>query len=110
MNELEQVEIQIETAKKIISTRDDYVKLSKNRLFKNIIEKGYFQEEAARLVMAKANMGLNDHQQARIDNMISGVGSLANYFEMIMRRGNEMEQALSEHEQTREEILAEEIA
>jgi len=45
----------------------------------------------------------------RIDNMIMGVGALANFFEMVVRRGNEMEQALEDHESTREEILAEEL-
>ena len=54
MTELEEVDIQIETASKIRSLRDNCVKLMKNRNFKDVIEDGYFKEEAARLVMAKS--------------------------------------------------------
>lgn len=110
MTDLEQVEIQIDMAKQIIALRDSYIKLSENKYFKDVIEEGYFKEEAARLVMAKSSSGLNPEQQKLIDNMIYGVGALANFFDMVMRRGAEMEQALGEHEQTREEILAEEVA
>lgn len=108
MNHLEEVDIQIKMAKEMIALRDSYVKLSENKHFKDVIENGYFKEEAARLVMAKSAT-LSDDQQSKIDGMIMGVGALANYFEMVMRRGNEMEQALEDHESTREEILAEEI-
>ena len=108
MNQLEQVEIQIEVAHSIRSLRDSCVKLMKNKNFKDVIENAYFKEEAARLVMAKSS-NLNDDQMKNIDNMICGVGALANYLEMVMRRGSEMDAAVGEHEQTREEILAEEI-
>jgi hypothetical protein len=45
-----------------------------------------------------------------IDKMQYGVGALANYLEAVMRRGTEMDTALKEHEETREEILAEEVS
>ena len=69
----------------------------------------YFKEEAARLVMAKSNTNLDESQQRSIDSMIGGIGSLSNYFDMIIRRGNEMETSVKDFEQTREEILAEEV-
>ena len=59
--------------------------------------------------MAKS-AALNPEQMKLIDNMIFGIGALANYIESVMRRGAEMDQAIGEHEQTREEILAEEVA
>lgn len=109
MTALEEVEIQIDVAKKMRALRDACVKLHNNKQFKDVVLKGYFEEEAARLVMAKSS-NLDEHSMRKIDNMIMGVGALANYFEMIMRRGAEMDIALGEHEQTREEILAEEIS
>lgn len=109
MTELEEVEIQINMAKSMIKLRDAYVKLSQNKFFKDVIEEGYFKEEAARLVMAKS-ANLDEDTMRKVDVMILGVGGLASYFEMIMRRGNEMEQAIADHETTREEILAEEAA
>ena len=109
MTELEQVEIQIEMANKMCALRDNAVKLMDNPLFKDVIEDGYFKEEAARLVMAKS-AGLDEASEKKIDGMIIGVGALANYFNTVMQRGRDMDAAVGEHEETREEILAEEAA
>ena len=109
MNDLEQVEIQIEMAGKLRALRDNCVKLTDSEPWKDIIGEGYFKEEAARLVMAKSSH-LTPEQMQLIDNMQYGIGALANYIESVMRRGAEMDQAIGEHEETREEILAEEVS
>ena len=109
MTDLEQVEIQIEMAQKLRKMRDNCVKLTASEPWKDIIGEGYFKEEAARLVMAKSSH-LTPEQMQLIDNMQYGIGALANYIESVMRRGAEMDQAIGEHEETREEILAEEIS
>ena len=108
MTDLEQVEIQIDMAHKLRKMRDNCVKLTASEAWKDIIDTGYFKEEAARLVMAKSS-NLTPEQMQLIDNMQYGIGALANYIESVMRRGAEMDQAIDEHEETREEILAEEI-
>ena len=109
MTDLEQVEIQIDMAQKLREMRDTCVKLTASAPWKDVIDNGYFKEEAARLVMAKSSH-LTPEQMQLIDNMQYGIGALANYIESVMRRGAEMDQALNEHEETREEILAEEIS
>ena len=109
MKEIEQVEIQIEMAHKLRKMRDTCVKLTESAAFKDVITEGYFKEEAARLVMAKSS-NLTPEQMKLIDNMQYGIGALANFIESVMRRGAEMDQAVGEHEQTREEILAEEVS
>ena len=108
MTDLEQVEIQIDMANKLRKMRDTCVKLTASEPWKDVIDAGYFKEEAARLVMAKS-ASLTPEQMKIIDNMQYGIGALANYIESVMRRGAEMDQALNEHEETREEILAEEV-
>ena len=108
MTDLEQVEIQIDMANKLRALRDNCVKLTASEPWKDVIDEGYFKEEAARLVMAKSS-NLSAEQMKLIDNMQYGIGALANYIESVMRRGAEMDQAINEHEETREEILAEEI-
>ena len=108
MTDLEQVEIQIDMANKLRALRDNCVKLTASEPWKDVIDEGYFKEEAARLVMAKSS-NLTPEQMKLIDNMIFGIGAVANYIESVMRRGAEMDQAVGEHEETREEILAEEI-
>ena len=109
MTDLEQVEIQIDMAQKLRKMRDNCVKLTDSEPWKDIIGEGYFKEEAARLVMAKSSH-LTPEQMQLIDNMQYGIGALANYIESVMRRGAEMDQAIGEHEETREEILAEEVS
>jgi len=109
MTDLEQVEIQIDMAHKLRKMRDNCVKLTASETWKDIITEGYFKEEAARLVMAKSSH-LTPEQMQLIDNMQYGIGALANYIESVMRRGAEMDQAIGEHEETREEILAEEVS
>jgi len=109
MKEIEQVEIQIEMAQKLRKMRDNCVKLTASEPFKDVITEGYFKEEAARLVMAKSSH-LNADQLKLIDNMQYGIGALANFIESVMRRGAEMDQAIGEHEETRDEILAEEVS
>ena len=109
MTDLEKVEIQIDMAIKIRKLRDNCVKLTASEPWKDIIGEGYFKEEAARLVMAKSSH-LTPEQMQLIDNMQYGIGALANYIESVMRRGAEMDQAIGEHEETREEILAEEVS
>ena len=108
MTDLEQVEIQIEMASKLRKMRDNCVKLTASKPWKDVIDAGYFKEEAARLVMAKS-ASLTPEQMIIIDNMQYGIGALANFIEGVMRRGSEMDQAVGEHEETREEILAEEV-
>ena len=108
MTDLEQVEIQIDMANKLRALRDNCVKLTASETWKDVIDTGYFKEEAARLVMAKSS-NLSSEQMQLIDNKQYGIGALANYIEAVMRRGAEMDQAIGEHEQTREEILSEEV-
>ena len=108
MKEIEQVEIQIEMANKLRKIRDTCVKLTDSDAFREVITEGYFKEEAARLVMAKSS-NLSVDQMKLIDNMQYGIGALANFLESVMRRGSEMDTAIGEHEETREEILAEGI-
>ena len=108
MRPIEEVEIQIDMAQRIRALRDNCAKLMNSKEFKDVIEEGYFKEEAARLVMAKSSF-MNDDQKQLIDNMIYGVGALKNWLESVMRRGDEMDQAIEGHEKTREELLQEEV-
>jgi len=107
--QLQNIEVSIEEAKNTISLKASLTKLSSNKDFKKVIEEGYFKEEAARLVMAKS-AGLAPDQQTNIDNMIYGIGALYNYLNTVHTRGAQMEDALRDDEQAREEILMEGIA
>ena len=109
MNELQQVEIQIKVAKEMQTLRDNCILLQNSPAFKDVVEEGYFKEEATRLVMLKS-ASLNEATEAKIDKMIVGIGSFHQYLALIMQRGAEMDASIAEHEETRETLLAEEVA
>jgi hypothetical protein len=107
-SDVEQVEISIKEAKEAISTRDDLIKLSKNPMFDRIINVGFFEKEASRLVMLKANPGVQDaDNQAGIIKTIDSIGELRQYFQKIINIGNMAENSLDSYEEDREALLQE---
>ncbi len=108
MSDLELLEEQIAVTNSVRELRDTCVKLMDSPYFKDVVEEGYFKEEAARLVMAKS-APLDDKQMKLIDNMIYGVGAFQNYLHGIMRRGAGADDAIADQESERESILQEEL-
>ena len=107
--ELQDLEDNINDAKHFIDIKESTIKLFKNKEFKKVVLDYYFKEEAARLVMAKAS-SLTSEQKNLIDNMIYGIGALSNFFDSVLTRGMQAEQALREDENARTEILQEDLS
>lgn len=113
MNETEQqlndIEISIDDARKTITRKDQLQRLIDSQDWKDIIEDGYFRDEAARLVVLKADPSmLEDKEQKQIDIAINAIGPFRQYLRTIMQFGFMAEQALNNDQQTREELLEEE--
>ena len=109
-SELQQVEITIEQAEETIKLRDALRTLSKLKEFKDVIDEGYFVNEACRLVMSKSDMQLQaPEQQKMIDDGIIGIGQLRAYFTLIMQAGQMADASLREAHEARTEILSEEL-
>jgi len=49
------------------------------------------------------------HYQDQIDKQIIAIGQLRQYFRTIMALGSQAEQAMADDEETREELLAEDL-
>jgi hypothetical protein len=108
--QLRQVQLTIEQAKASIERMKKLQRLFQNEDFQDIINEGYFVEEAARLVGARADANIQGKEQQRhINLLIDGVGALRHYFSNIERWGHMAEDALKNHEETREEILREQL-
>jgi hypothetical protein len=106
--ELAQVEVSIEQAKTNIERSAALDRLKENKDFKEIILEGYFEREASRLVLLKADPNVQEEkEQAQIQKMIDSIGYLRQYLNMIYQFGSMAENALEQHEKTREDILAE---
>jgi hypothetical protein len=107
--QLQELEDNINDAKHFIDIKDSTIKLFKNKEFKKVVLDYYFKEEAARLVMAKSS-SLNEEQKKMIDNMIYGIGALSNFFDSVLTRGTQAEQAYRDDELARTEILQEDLS
>ena len=109
MNDGDRVQLDIDTAKHMISLKESLALLRKNKYFKEIIEEGYFKEEMNRLVMLKGAPAVTEEIERSTDKLLTGIAGLNMYFLNIDRRGTQMEAELPSYEAAREDILAEEI-
>jgi hypothetical protein len=108
--QLERIEVDIETAKTHIENLNALRRLRKNKDFKNLIEEGYFKEEAARAVLLKSDTEMqSEEEQKNVDNLIWGIGQLFMYFHKVISVGRQMEASMESYENTREEILADQL-
>jgi len=107
-NQLEEINVTIDQAQKQIDEMMCLERLRKNADFKALIEDGYLKEEAARVVIAKAdpNMQTEEHQK-QLDNMIIGIGYLRQYLVKIYQFGNHAQRTIEAHKETRSEIMTE---
>ena len=108
--DLHEIELNIEVAKKFVATGKALERLTDNEDFITIIRNGYFKEEAARLVMLKAEPAMEDegHQKA-VTKAIDAIGSLFQYFRRLEVAGEQANVAIQENQATREEILEEDM-
>jgi len=113
MNDSQQVQaidITIDDAKKKIEMANDVIALRKNKHFKRLIEDGYFKDEAQRVVYARANIeNLDELNQAYLLKSTDSIAFFRAYLAAIQIEGRSARNALTQHELTREEILAEEL-
>lgn len=109
-DQIQQIELQIQDAIDAVEKANALERLEKNKDFKTIISEGYFTEEAKRAVLLRASPNAYDpNVQKDIENVITSVGGLYQYFNKIYRFGDAAAQALENDKKTREELLAEEL-
>jgi hypothetical protein len=112
-NELESqihyVDLEIEQARKFIRRLEAFNRLRDNKDFHEIIEDGYFLQEASRLVLLKGDVNSNEEVQRDCDKLINGVGCLRRYFQTIEILGQSAKNSLDSAEDTKEELLQEQL-
>lgn len=107
-NALEQLEVEIDEAKKQIELLHAVQRLQKNKDFKKVFMDGYFKDTAAHLVLLKAlpEMQTKEHQESIITR-IDAIGHLREHIRSIYQMGNMAKASMDDKENTRTEILAE---
>jgi len=104
--QIEQIELDIQEAKKLINAKEHLLRLESYPAFNELIVEGYFKKEASRLVMMKANPATQDDEtQHAINKAIDSIGGLQQYFNKVINLGSMAESSLDSHEATREELL-----
>jgi hypothetical protein len=107
-NQLHEIEMTIEDAQRSIDELKSLDRLRNHNDWKSVIETGYLEKEAARLVLAKADPQLqDDFNQRQLNKMIDAVGYFRQYLNKIYQFGHHAERAIDEHRQTRNEIQQE---
>lgn len=107
MTDIEQIEISIDEAKRLVKKRDDLEKLIKNREFKSLITEGYFKEEAQRLVSISADPALVQHQ-TEIMESIRAISLFQQFLQLVLRTGNMAAQQIADLEGERDLLETEE--
>lgn len=106
--DIQNIEMDIETARKIVRKRDMLNNLRNNPDFKEIFIDGYLREEAARLVGLKADPNMQEPEQQKfVDDSITGIGVFNQYLMVINQMGNQMENSMKSAERMQETLTEE---
>ncbi len=92
-------------AEKAIKLRDNTLSLFNSKLYKAVIENGYFKDEAMRLPLALVDDEMQDEVEQRIiKEKIAAIGHLHVYLNSVIALGNQVEESLKaeEREKARE--------
>jgi hypothetical protein len=108
--DLDAIEITIEEARKKIARKEGLVRLQQNADFSKLIEKGFLEDHAVRQVLLKAHPGMQGESvQKMLDQQITAIGGFKQYLISIFSEGMEAEASLEADEETREELLEEDL-
>lgn len=108
---IKDIELNIQQAKTLVEFGTALDKLRINREFQLVINKGYFEQEAIRLVHLKADPSMQTKEsQASIITQMDAIGNLNQYFQMIFHRAAMASKAIEADEETHAELTAEELA
>jgi len=97
-NEAQEIEISIEELKLKIALAQHLEELGNNASFKTLIDKGYLEDEAVKLVALTAHP-LNEVQQKSVQNKMVGISALKLYLSNVYNEGQAAKAALAEYEQ-----------
>jgi len=105
-SEMEQIEISIEQAKEKIAKTEALGRLMESQDWKDVIEDGYFVQEASNVVLLKATPGFaEEDKQKQLNRQIIAIGAFRQYLSSIFQIGGMAQKSIEEYEQMKTEIL-----
>lgn len=107
-NLLQEIDANIKKAKKLTDVADALERLQSNKDFKTVIQTGYFQDEAIRLVHLKADPSFQSAESQRsVVQQMDAIGALHQYFQTVFHKAAVARKSITDSEETREELLEE---
>lgn len=107
-SEINQVEIDIEDAKKAVDLRKSLKRLESNRDFKKLILEGYLNVEAARMARLLGSGLLQPEVRDHLQRAILGPGCVQEYLRNIDLEGATAERSIEESNETLDYLRAQE--
>lgn len=108
--QIESIERSIKQAKVIVDFGDAIERLRSNKDFKKVFSEGYFQQEAIRLVHLKADPSMQTPaSQESIIAQMDAIGAVSQYLTIGLQLAVMAGKQIASDEETREEIIAEEL-
>ncbi len=102
---VQNIEVSLEHARKVVEKRDNMNTLFKNRHFKQLIVQGYFEKEPVRLAALLAHPSQQSPEdQAMLAGQLRATAELRQYFNKIRVYGDMMDRDVITHEATLVEI------
>lgn len=106
---LQEIDANLKKAKKVVDFADALERLQLNKDFKTVIQMGFFQEEAVRLVHLKADPAFQSAEaQQSIVQQMDAIGALHQYFQTVFQKASMARNSMAADEEMREELLNEE--
>lgn len=109
-NEIQQVELSIAEAEKMVKRGQAAERLSLNPDFKALVLDGYFVEEAARLVHLSSDPTIPENIRDVVVRDLAGPGAFKRYMTAMVQMGNMAANEIEDHRETLEELREEEDA
>ena len=102
--EIQQVHVSIEQAKEIVKLGEEAIALAENPLFEKLVLKGYFIDEAARLVHLYGDPNISADIKAKIQSDLAGPAHFKRYMQTFIARGRAAHNEIAAHQQSLEEL------
>lgn len=102
--ELQEIEVTLEELQKAIDERDVVLRLHHNPDFQKIVEKGYFINEASRMLLLKGDPDLPKDKAEYLEYDIYGPGAFKRYLHTIVKLGNTAEDQMESLKETMDEV------
>lgn len=107
MSEINELEQQLDRAKKVVERREKALRLAENREFRELVLDGFCRDDCARLAHESGDPALTADQRAVAADMSRAAGHLKRYLSTMVLQGNTAEREIIDLNEALEEARQE---